>query len=253
MESQGKFNPLDLTRRKILITGASSGIGRAVAIYLARLGASIVITGRNKDRLDITLSQLEGRNHMKIVADLAEYDDMSELFEEATEDGNKLKGLVHCAGVAQVIPINALTKKKLIYEMNLNYFSYIELIRQYAKRKFSDGGSIVGISSIAADRAGQCQTNYSASKASMDIASQALCIELAKKGIRINTVLPGAIGTDMTIRARESGVNMEEVERSQLLGMGEADDVAAACAFLISDMSKFITGRRLFVDGGRFL
>lgn len=253
MDNQSKFNPLDLSNRKILVTGASSGIGRATAIYLSKLGANLVITGRNEERLNNTLWQLEGSTHIKMVADLAELDDMNSVFEEAVKDGNRLNGLVHCAGIAQVIPLNLLTKEKMNSEMNINYFSFIALVRQYAKKKFSDGGSIVGISSIAADRAEQCQTNYSASKAAMDIASQALCIELAKKRIRINTVLPGAIGTEMVMRAQEGSVEVDQVERAQLLGMGEPDDIAAACAFLISDMAKFITGRRLFVDGGRFL
>lgn len=253
MEKQNKFNPLDLTNRKILVTGASAGIGKATAIYLSKLGARLVILGRNEERLQDTLLELEGENHNKITTDLAELEDMGSIFKQATEDGIKLNGLVHCAGIAQVIPLNMLIKKYMLTEMNINYFAYIELVRQYAKKKFNDGGSIVGISSIAADRAGKCQTNYSASKAAVDISSQALSIELAKKGIRINTVLPGMIETEMATRAQDQGVNLDDIEENQLLGIGEADDVAASIAFLVSDMSKLITGRRLFVDGGRFV
>lgn len=226
---------------------------RATAIYLSKLGASIVITGRNNERLNDTLCQLEGTNHIKIVADLTEVDDMSCIFEEAIKDGIKLSGLVHCAGISQVMALNALTRKRMASEMNINYFSYIELVRQFSKKKFSDGGSIVGISSIAADRAEKCQTNYSASKAAMNIATQALCLELARKGIRINTVLPGVVATEMVMSAQETGIDLDEIEGAQILGVGKPDDVAAACAFLISDMSRFITGRQLFVDGGRFL
>jgi NAD(P)-dependent dehydrogenase (short-subunit alcohol dehydrogenase family) len=253
VDSPCYFNPLDLTNRKILVTGASSGIGRATAIYLSKLGAKLVITGRNEQRLNNTMEQLTGGGHLQVIADIAELDDMSSIFDQATKDGAKLNGLVHCAGIAKVIPLNGLTRSKMFEEMNLNYFTFIELVRQYAKKKYSDAGSVVGISSIAADRAEQCQTNYAASKASMDIAVQSLSIELAKKGIRINTVLPGVIRTEMVERAENSGIDLEEVKKVQLLGMGEADDVAAACAFLVSDMSRLITGRRLFVDGGRFL
>lgn len=246
------FNPLDLTKRKILVTGASSGIGRATAIYLSKLGARLVITGRNQQRLEDTMQQLAGVGHLQVITDLSELEDMSEIFELATTDGNKLNGLVHSAGIAQVLSLNSLTRKRMTKEMNINYFTFIELVRQYAKKKYSDGGSIVGISSIAADRPGQCQTNYAATKAAIDIAVQSLSIELVKKGIRINSVLPGMIQTEMAARAQEGGVDLDQVEKVQLLGMGEADDVAAACAFLISDMSRLITGRRLFVDGGRF-
>ena len=253
MGNQSKFNPLDLTDKKILVTGASSGIGKATAIYLSKLGAILVLTGRNEVRLNETLKQLEGSAHITISADLVEIEDMSTIFEKAVIDGIKLNGFIHCAGISQVIPLNLLTKKKMVSEMSINYFSFIELVRQYAKKKFSDGGSIVGISSIAADRAEQCQTNFSASKAAMDIASQALSIELAKKDIRINTILSGAIAREITQRAQDNAIDIDKIKKAQLLGMGQPDDVAAACAFLISDMSRFITGRRLFVDGGRFL
>jgi NAD(P)-dependent dehydrogenase (short-subunit alcohol dehydrogenase family) len=246
VDNQVSFNPLDLTNKKILVTGASSGIGRATAIYLSSLGAKLVITGRNRPRLDDTMQQLRGNGHLQIVADLSELDDMSPLFDKATRDEVKLNGLVHSAGIVNVVPLNRLTKMKMLEEMNINYFAFVELVRQYAKKKYSDAGSIVGISSIAADRPSQCQTSYAASKAAMDIAVRTLSNELAKKGIRINTVLPGLVRTEMTECITDYDLN----DKGQLLGIGEAEDVAGVCAFLISDMSRFITGRRLFVDGG---
>lgn len=252
LENQ-KFNPLDFSMKKILVTGASSGIGRATAIYLSKLGSRLVITGRDEERLDITLRQLEGANHAALVANLSEMEDMSSLFDQVVNDGIRLNGLVHCAGIAYVMPLKNLTKKRLMESFNINYFSFMELCRQYSKNKYSDRGSIVGISSVAAERADQCQTAYSAAKSAMDISAQALSIELIKKGIRINTVLPGMIMTEIIEKSNDIGADVGILGKSQLMGIGEPDDVAAACAFLISDMSKFITGRRLFVDGGRFL
>jgi len=247
------FNPMDLSNKRILITGASSGIGRATAIYLSKLGAKTVLLARNEDRLNDTIIQLENDGHMYIVADLAESEDMTHIFDKSVENGTKLSGLVHSAGFSQVIPINMLTKDRMQKEMNINYFSFIELVRQFSKKKYNQGGSIVGVSSIAADKAEQCQTNYSASKAAMNIAAQALSLELAKKQIRINTVMPGAVYTSMAMHMEESGIDMSEIEKLQLLGMGKAEQVASVIAFLLSDMSSFITGRNVFADGGRFL
>jgi NAD(P)-dependent dehydrogenase (short-subunit alcohol dehydrogenase family) len=254
MDNQSKFNPLDLTGKKIMITGASSGIGRSTAVYLSKLGARLVINGRNEERLNDTLQRLEGSSHNKIIADLVEFDDMSVIFDQAVQDGIKLNGLVHCAGIDYVMPLKSLTKKRLLESFNINYFSFIELVRQYSKNKYSDKGSIVGISSVAAEKAEQCDTAYSAAKAAMDISAQILSIELMKKGIRINTILPGIIMTEMLQKSYDDGAtDLDSLVKASLMGIGEPDDVAAACAFLVSDMSRFITGRRLFVDGGRFL
>ena len=246
------FNPLDLTSKKVLVTGASSGIGRACAIFLSKLNAQIVIVGRNEDRLNQTFKLLEGKGHIKIAYDLTQ-DDLCDLFENAVSDKIKLNGLVHCAGVSQLVPLRSLTKNKILEEMSINFFSFIELVRMFARNRFNSGGSIVAVSSIAAVRAEQCQTSYAASKAAVDIACQALSSELARQNIRINTVLPGAVATEGVLESKGNQVDIEKIANRQLFGMGTPDEVAATCAFLISDMAKFTTGRRFFVDGGRFL
>lgn len=242
---------LNFENKKILITGASSGIGYSIATLFSALGARLVLVARNEDRLQALCETLCKKRHIIIPMDLTGTTDYSDLFKRAVTDGNKLDGLVHSAGMSQVLAVNMLSYKRMLKEMHLNYFSFIELVRQYSKSNNNNGGSIIGISSIAADRPEKCQTNYAASKAAMDIAAQSLALELSAKNIRINTILPGITNTQMLEQAQ--GRDIEYLKRTQTLGVLEPENVASACAFLISDMSRMMTGRRLFMDGGRLL
>lgn len=247
------FNPLDLSERKILVTGASSGIGQATAIYLSKLGAQIVLNGRNEERLNATLLQLTGERHQIAIADLAKEEDLSSLFEKIIGDGVKLNGIVHCAGVPFVMPLQSLTKKRLSEVMENNFFPFVELVRQYAKKKYSCGGSIVCISSILSVQPRAYEAGYIASKAAMNASVTSLAFELAKKGIRINGVLAGNIMTEMVKKMLQEHDNteyMQNITNKPLLGLGEPDDIASVCAFLLSDMSRFITGRNIYADGG---
>jgi len=247
------FNPLDFSERKILVTGASSGIGQATAIYLSNLGAQIVLNGRNKERLNSTLLRLIGEKHQIAIADLAKEEDLSSLFEKIVSDGVKLNGIVHCAGIPFVMPLQSLTKKRLSEVMENNYFPFVELVRQYAKKKYSNGGSIVCISSILSVQPRAYETGYIASKAAMNASVTSLAFELAKKKIRINGILAGNIMTEMVKKTLKECDNKEHLKNfidKSLLGIGEPDDIASVCAFLLSDMSKFITGRNIYVDGG---
>lgn len=246
-------NALNFINKKILITGASSGIGRATAIYLSKLGAQIALNGRNEERLNETLSQMQGKRHQIVITDLAKEDVMDNMFEKITEDGVKLNGIVHCAGIPYIMPLQSLTKKRLTEVMETNFFPFVEIVRQYAKKKYSCGGSIVCISSILSVQPRAYETGYIASKAAMNATVTSLAFELAKKGIRINSVLAGNIMTEMVKKTIEEN-NNEEYLRSiidkALLGIGQPEDIASVCAFLLSDMSKFITGRNIYADGG---
>lgn len=251
--SNSAFNPLDLRERKILVTGASSGIGRASAVYLSKLGARIVVSGRNIERLDDTIKMLEGEGHLSVPCDLAAEEDLSEMFRLATPDGTKLSGLVHCAGVPWVMPLRVLSRKQITSVMENNFYPFIELTRQYSKSKYSDGGSIVALSSILAVSPRGGETGYIASKAAMDAAVQSLAFELAPKKIRINGIYCGNIMTEMTRRTLDAFENQEHFQKvvdQSLLGLGQPEDIASVVAFLISDMSRFITGRMIYADGG---
>ena len=247
------FNPLDFSERKILVTGASSGIGQATAIYLSKLGAQIVLNGRNEERLNSTLLQLAGKRHQIAIADLAVEEDLSSLFEKIVSDGVKLNGIVHCAGIPFVMPLQCLTKKRLSKVMENNFFPFVELVRQYAKKKYSSGGSIVCISSILSVQPRAYEAGYIASKAAINATVTSLAFELAKKGIRINGILAGNIMTEMakkTLQEYDNKEHLQNVIDKSLLGLGEPDDIASVCAFLLSDMSRFITGRNIYADGG---
>jgi NAD(P)-dependent dehydrogenase (short-subunit alcohol dehydrogenase family) len=244
------FNPISLSGRKILITGASSGIGRAAAIYCSKLGADVVLCGRSQTRLKETAVLTGKKNCITISSDFLTETDFEQIFKTAISDGEKLDGMIYSAGVSGTVPLRALSIDRMNADMRINYMSFIEMCRIYSKRKYSKGGSIVGISSSAATRAGKGQLSYSASKAAMDTAVQVMALELIPKGIRVNTVQPGLVNTEMVKESQKQGVELDKLELPPL-GIAEADDVAALCAFLLSDMSRMITGRKIPIDGGR--
>lgn len=250
-ESKDLTNPMDLSERRILITGASSGIGRSTAILLSRLGAQIVLTGRNEERLKETERLLQGTGNIVIPLELRDFNSYAELFSVICDTGNKLSGLVHCAGVANVVPIKVASPEKIQEMFEINFVSFMELVRHYIKKQNSVGGSIVNISAVNAHYPQKCMSVYAATKGALEAATASLALELFDKNIRINTVVPGPIDTPM---ARSYGLmsgGESNIIGQQLMPMGEPDDVANMIAFLLSNASKFITGRNFYVDGGR--
>lgn len=248
------FNPLNLSGRKILITGASSGIGRATAIYLSKLGAQIVCAGRDKTRLQVTISQLSGEGHSFISYDLTDLDNIENIFIEATSDGIKLNGFVHSAGIPFVMPLRSLTPLSMLDCFKNNFFCFVELVRQFSKVKYSSGGSIVAISSINSKRPVIAETAYCTAKSALNTSIKSLALELSKKQIRINGILAGNIMTEMSKKVLLEYNNIErkdnEVKQSLIGRWGTPEDIAAGCAFLLSDMSSFITASLLNMGGG---
>ena len=246
---------MQLQGKRILVTGATGSIGSQVSVTLAQRGAKLILIGRNQQKLQEVLGRLDGSEHEYIPADLQALEEIESLVSQAAQAG-PLWGLVHCAGGGAITPLRVLKSSVLEQHMRVNFYSFVELVRQVTKKKHMcpEGGSIVGISSFAAGQGEQGQTAYSAAKAAMDASVRTLAYELAQRKIRINTVRPGMIESEATERyLRDMGQEKyDSLVSKQLLGLGQPRDVACMCAFLLSDCGRFITGRCLDLDGGRF-
>lgn len=243
---------MGFTDKKILITGASTGIGKETAILLSNLGAKICILDINEAGLKDVLTQLKGSGHSLVHFDLSDLDHIEQLIKNTVATFGAFDGFVHCVGIRSRRPVSMLTPRVISEVMNINYGSFIELIRCITKKNhFNDRLSIVGISSISSQRGGSSVTAYAASKGAMDSAVRCLAKELAPKKIRINTVVPAQINTPAYTELIKNSVNNEDATVSrQYLGLGEPIDVANAVAFLLHNNSKFITGSAIPVDGG---
>ena len=248
------INPLDLSGENVLVTGASSGIGRETAIHLSKLGAQVILVSRNEEKLRATLSQMEGDHHSIYAFDLKEIDHIEGLIEKIANQQGKLNGLVHCAGIGDMRPLQ-MTKYDFIHDMMLlNFYAFIELCRVIAKKNnHAEPSSFVAISSVRSYRGDKSMVAYCASKGALDSAIRAMAKELAAKNIRVNSIVPGFIKTEM-VDAYIEEAGDEEFQKNvldhQYLGLGDPVDIANAAAYLLSDASKFVTGTGLIIDGG---
>ena len=250
------FNLVDLTGKKIVLTGASQGIGRDTAIMLSKLGAKMVLIARNEAKLQETLSMLEGEGHQYYLLDINELGNIEACIKNIVNDVGPVDGLVYAAGINNDRPLQLFKPDVVSNVLNVNLGGFIEIIRCLTKKKnFNSGMRIVGVSSTSAIKGTKAHVAYSASKAGMDGAVRCLAKELSEKGICVNTVAPGMIRTAMYYKyldgngGVEGNLNKGLLSR-QYLGIGEAQDVAAAIAFLLSESARFITGISLPVDGG---
>lgn len=247
------INPMDLSGKRILVTGASSGIGKAVAIKLSELGAEVIIIARSEDKLKQTISELSGDNHSFYSFDLKNVNEIEHLVKKIVSDTGKLDGLVHCAGIATMCPLKMTTYDFLHDMMLINFYAFVELVRVYSHKKHCNGGSIVVMSSVASKSGDKSKTAYCASKAAVDGAIRTMAKELAVKKIRINSIVAGFIKTDMYEQYLDC-TSEETIDKvvfnRQFMGLGETGDVADAIAYLLSDAAKFITGTGMVVDGG---
>lgn len=244
-------NQYQLTGKTILITGASSGIGKQTAIRCAEYGAKCVITGRNKDRLEETFGQLAGDGHVQVVCDLSCENGPLELAERLPI----LDGLMLCAGFSKTMLVKHTKMDYLKEVFNTNTFSNFTLIQQLLKKKkIKENGSIVIISSVASHRPYKGNSMYSATKGALNSFARVLSLELAPQKIRVNCIEPGIIVDLATWREGTISVDQWKEENDRMpLGFGKPDDIAFATIFLLSDLSKWMTGSSIVVDGGQSL
>ena len=240
---------VDFFGKKVMVIGSTSGIGRQTSLLLAQLGARVVLVGRDEEKLKIVKAEMDHADtHITIAYDVKEVDGCKSLFDQAVQDGNKLNGLVYCAGVAKAVPLRVMAWSEYNHLFSVNFFGFINAVSMFAKKKYHAGGCIVGISAVNAHHPQKCMTLYAASKAAMEAAVKTMALELADQGIRINAVIPGAVATPMSEAVGNDTLNF--IVSKQLLGIQAPEQIADFIAFLLSDQSSAVTGRGLYADGG---
>lgn len=247
------YNPFSLEGKTILVTGASSGIGRETAIECSKLGAIVIITGRNIERLQETYRQLNTRSsqkHLLIQADLTLENDIVQLVDNIVS----LDGLVSNAGVNRVKPLTFVKQDDMEYVFQSNTFAGVNLIRLLIKKKkLKKNSSIVFTSSISAFYNAPGRALYSSSKAALTSLMKSFAIELSNKGIRANAVHPGMVETKFIQENLVEEELTKGLSEYPLNRYGKPEEIAWAIIYLLSDAASWVTGTSLVIDGGFML
>jgi NAD(P)-dependent dehydrogenase (short-subunit alcohol dehydrogenase family) len=242
-------NPFSLSGKKILVTGASSGIGKSVAIESSKMGATVCITGRNLDNLNKTFLALEGSENLSIVADVTNTLELDALVAQLPI----LDGIIHSAGVSHPTPFPFVNEEKINQTFSVNFNAPVLLnLALLKQKKINKNASIVFISSISGVHISSPGGSvYSASKAAINGIMKGMAIDLAGKGIRVNSINPGMVETDILLG---SGISeeqlLEEKKKYPLKRFAQPIEIAYAAIYLLSDASQWVTGSNLKVDGG---
>lgn len=240
------YNPFSLEDKVILVTGASSGIGRGIAIDTSKMGAKVYITARNENRLNETFSQMNGKSNVIIPAELT--NEIDKLVEKLPV----LDGIVLCAGIIKTMPVKNITDTAIEEIFKVNILSEIQLLsRLLRKKKLNKGASVVIISSVSTFNVKVGNSLYSATKGAANSFAKAMALEVSKQKMRVNCIQPGFVPSAIL---NQSGIEQDNFLRwyaeRHPLGFGEPSDIANACIYLLSDAAKWVTGSIFTIDGG---
>ena len=242
------FNPFSLSGKTILVTGASAGIGKAIAIACSQMGANVILNGRNKVRLKATFNELFVGNHQIIPADLSIKEEREYLVDKLPQ----LDGIVQCAGVGSRVPCKMIQQDDLKHVFIPNVEAPILLQTELlSKKKINKASSIVFIASKAATFPSIGNAAYSASKGAIISYAKCLALELAPRKIRVNCICPAMVWTDLIF---QDGISKEDLEEAQLKyplkRYGKPEDIAYLAIYLLSDASTWMTGTNVDITGG---
>jgi len=247
-------NNFNLNNKNIIVTGASSGIGRQCAITFSQLGANVILIARNEDRINEIFRRLEKGKHAFIVQDITQYDKLEGIVGGTVEKIGKITGFVHSAGIETILPLKGMQPSYYEKMFAINVIAGFEIARVISMKKYlnKEGASFVFISSVMGILGQPGRVGYCSSKGALIPGVKAMALELAKKNIRVNCVLPGVVETEMSneMFQRLSEKSKKEIIDMHPLGLGIPEDIANTSAFLLSDAARWITGSNLIVDGG---
>lgn len=243
------YNPFSLEGKTILVTGASSGIGKAAAFECSKMGATVIVTARNEARLSQTFSELEGDGHQMFLCDLASESDIDKMVAELPE----IQGLINNAGYTKILPVQFINAEDLKGILDVNTIAPMLLLQKLLKKKkLKKGASVVFTSSMAGLGSSTVGNSmYTASKGAISAFIRCVALELAPKNIRVNAVCPAMVDTGILDSGTVSKEQLEEDIKNYPLGRyGQPNDIAWAMIYLLSDASGWITGDNLVIDGG---
>lgn len=246
------MSQFSLQGKTILITGASSGIGREAAKICSDAGANLILLGRDEKRLKEVLESLSNENHESKALDLTDFDAVEDFAKTYLSTHKPIHGIINAAGISTTFPFKYASPAKMDPFFKTNVYGAFNISRLFSKKVDPEGMSIIFITSVMATVGEKAKSIYGMTKGALVAGSKSLALELASRKIRVNCISPGVVDTPL-IKASEYTQNQESFERikeKHPLGIGKGEDVANACVFLLSDASRWITGIDLIIDGG---